>query len=313
MPTADSNVLSELLTRLYETPFLNLVAQDNFIYTWLPKKGMRDTKVLWKVRYAGNTSAGSYGENDDLGTAGHQFFKPAEITVRQVKALVQLSGLIIEATKGDGGYMEAWTDEINNGMEDLKTVHSDMMLAQTAPGNAGKDVDGLPWIIDDTGIYANIDSGTYPWWRAYINENVPANRNQTIALLQNMLMNLRPRPRKAKTSVIFCDENQFNNYGNLLTGLRRYKAMEDMDAHFSDTALDFAGIPVQHVDAYPVERMDFVDRRHWEYRTLLPFKSEPADAGNVDARRQFFKHYGNIVCKNRYTQGSLQDLNSVSV
>lgn len=312
MATADSSTLSELLTKRYERPFINLVAQDSTIYKWLPKKSMRDTQVLFKVRYAGNTSAGSYAENADLGEAGHQFFKAATVEIAQYKALVQLSGKIIEATKGHGGFMEAWTDEISNGLDDLKTNLSDDLLSALTPGNGGLDLTGIPFIIADTGTYAGIDSGVFTWWQSYVNDNI-SDRNVTVALMQDLTLNLRLRPRRAKTSVIFCDDYQFNNYGGLFTALRRYKPQGKMDGGFNEDALDFEGIPIVRVDGWPAQRMDFLDKRGWEYRTLLPFKSEPAEAGNVDARRQLFKHYGGPVCKMRNRQGSLQDLNTVTV
>lgn len=312
MATANSTTLAELLTKRYETPFINLVEQDSTIYKWLPKKSMRDVKIYFKVRYAGNASVGSFAEDDDLGEAGHQSFKPAEVEIAHYKAIVQLSTKIIEATKGHGGYMEAWTDEITHALEDLKTELSDDLLADTAPGNGGLNVTGIPYIIADTGTYANIDSGTFTWWQSYVND-AGSNRNLSMALMQNMTLNLRLRPRRAKTSVIFCDDYQFNNYGNLLTTFRRWTPKAKLDGGFNESALDFEGIPIVRVDGYPVERMDFLDKRFWEYRTLLPFKSEAADAGNFAARRQRFLHMGGPVLKNRRAQGSLQDLNTTPV
>lgn len=302
--------LAELLTKLFDRPFTNLVMQDSYIYKWLPKAGMKDTEILFKVHYAGNDSAGSYGEGDDLGEAGVQAYKPAKVGVRMYKAKVALSGLMIEAAKGAGGYRDAWTSEVNDGLEDLKTNMSDDLLVATTPGNGGKDHDGIPYIVADTGTYANIDSDTFTWWQSYVNDNA-SDRNLTIALMQDVHKNVRLRPRGGRPSIIFCDLDQFNNFGNLLTPLRRYQPAAKLAAGFDDDALDFNGIPVKFVDGYPAQRMDFLDKRSWQYRTLLNFKSEPLDAGNVDARELYFKHYGLVVCKKRNQQGSLQDLNIV--
>jgi hypothetical protein len=306
MATADSSALSELLTQLYERPFENLVDQGSEVWSWLPKQGISSDQARWKMQYAGNSSVGFYSELGDLGVADHQYYKPAALTMRFVKVVVQVSGVMQAMTQGEGGYREAWSSEVEDGLDNLKTLVNDTLMSTTAAASSGLAFDGIPGVILNSGVYAGIDSGTYTWWQSYIKDASAA--AVSVALLQDVLRNVRQRPRRGRPSIIFCDLTQFDYYGNTQTGLRRYQPQGKMDGGFAQNDLDFAGIPVRGIPSYPAQRFDFLDGRDWKFRTLVSFKAEPLDQGNVDARRQYFKMYGNTQCKRRNRQAALKNV-----
>ena len=93
-------------------------------------------------------------------------------------------------------------------------------------------------------------------------------------------------------------------------------------------ALDFEGVPVIKVPAYPAGRMDFVDERMIEYHMLPVTSDNAAIAGlrNVvavpglpgfgilvlgaskDAADFWVIHYSQVVVRNPYRSGILKDL-----
>jgi hypothetical protein len=305
MATASTTTLAELLTKLYEMPFIDAMNRGEHIYKWLPKRSMDgDTEHLKKIHYAGNISAGSYAELDTLGQAGVQAYIRAAWGVKLQKVIIQVSGLMEAASKGSGGYFRAMASETTEGLADLRDVINTQLL-QTSKVLA-TDLDGLPEIINNSGSYATINSGVYLWWAAYV--NTAADRPLTMALMQDVYRTLRDRPRLAKVSDIFTGYVLFDAYGNLLTGLRRFTAEGQLVGGFEDDGLSFYGRTVKPIPNYPIKRMDFLDDRYWRYMTLQGFKATSMDPGNVDAERIYYKHYGMDVCEHRGRQGSLQNI-----
>ena len=111
--------------------------------------------------------------------------------------------------------------------------------------------------------------------------------------------------RGGRVSAIYTGSDQFYAYGDLLVSQRRQNNPTTLTGGYQ--SLDFEGIPLIKVPSYPTGRMDFVDEAMLEYHVLKDFTAMPmakvADADNI-----WVVHYSQLVCRNPYRMGSLQDL-----
>lgn len=301
----NTTTLDALLTKLFKPAFINETDNDTYMLRKFGRMSISGDGERRKVRYGSNDSIDSYAELDTLGDAGEQSYVEAFWPIYQYKALAQVSGLIEAQTQGTGGYMRAFTSESRGALENLKTRINDDIMRETKTNTT--DMDGLPQILLDTGTYAGIDRATYTFWQSYLND-AGTDRDITIALMQDMMQNLADRPRKAKINLILTDYAQFDNYGNLLTGQRRFRPTETLDG--AVMTIDFQGIPIARVPGYTSNRMDFLQKNTLKYASLLDFKAEDQDAGNVDAKRILYKTYGNLHCYQPSVNGALTDLNT---
>lgn len=294
--------LPELLKEVFETPFVESVPRDNALLQRISKKAAKRDVVQWKIHYAGNESAGSYAETDEAPDAGMQSYIEAEIPIRLNWVTFGVTGLLEAATEGDGAWLAALSSETREALEDLKNALNDQMLAFTKENPT--DLDGIGVIVSDTGTYAGINRATHSFWRSYVND-AEEPRPLEISLMQDQLMELEKKERKAKVSGIFCNRKHFYDYANLLDNQRRYVNTMKLDGGVE--ALAFEHIPVIPMLGMATGSMFFLDESEFEYRTLKNFETVELPV-NGDARKFFTKHYSAFLCKHPGRQGRIDDL-----
>jgi hypothetical protein len=303
MPTGTTANLAELLTDLFEPKFTDAMNRSNFMLQRFSRATGSDTKIQWKVHYAGNESAGSYSENDPLPTPGVQSYTEAVIPYRWNWIHYGTSGQIEEATKGKGGYFEALASEAKEASEDLKNELNNQILA-TSKANA-TDLDGIGVIVSGTGVYADIDRATNAYWRSYVLDNGGIERDLSIELMQQVSNALAQPDRRAKVTALLTSFTHFDDYGNLLQVYRRY--VNDFTMDGGHRALDFKNKPLVGVEGMPNGDLYFLDESEWEYNVLLNYKTEEKDV-QADAKRFMIKHYSALRCKHPGRQGRITDL-----
>jgi len=285
--------LAALIVEKYGPPWVEALNTNTFLLTRIQRKAGSGDGVRWPVRYAGNSSAGSYGENDSGVGAGNQALNKVEISVTGLAQAVGDTG---------GAIASPMRVELDLGLSDLRgNINTQLMTDGT--GNSGLDVTGLFAAIADSGTYAGLDRGTYTWWKAYVSANGGTPRNLTEELIRGVKSEVENRG--GRVSAIYAGSKQWYRYGDLLRSERRQQNPTTLTGGYQ--ALDFEGIPLIKVPGYPQTRMDFVDEGLLEYTVLKDFVAEPM-AKTKDADEIWIKHYSQLVCKNPYRMGSLQDL-----
>lgn len=111
--------------------------------------------------------------------------------------------------------------------------------------------------------------------------------------------------RNGRVTAIYCGSKQWYRYGDLLRSERRQQNSITLTGGYQ--ALDFEGIPLIKVPGYSQTRMDFVDENLLEYVVLKDFEAKPM-AKTKDSDVIWVTHYSQLVCRNPYRMGSLQDL-----
>jgi hypothetical protein len=328
MAGATLTTLAELIVKLYAGPWVDALHKETFMLVRLGERGNvktgRGNGIRWPVRYAGNTSASSYGEGDAGGGAGNQAAKEAFLAWKSNRVEISVSGQAFAVGAGGGMVVDPLRFELDNGLLDMRSnINTELMSDGT--GNSNKDITGLRAAIADTGTYAGLDRSTYTWWKAYVNANGGTPRNLTEALMRDVKSTIL-ETRGGRVTAIYTGSAQWYKYGDLLRGERRQQDPRTLTGGYQ--ALDFEGIPLILVPGYPTGRMDFVDENLLEYH-MLPVTSENAEIAGLrnvvavpgvpgfgilvlgatkDAADFWVIHYSQLVCRNPYRMGSLQDL-----
>ena len=299
---ANTTTLAELIVQLYKGPWVEALNTNTFLLARVQQKQGVGEGVRWPVRYAGNSSAGSYGEGDTGAGAGNQGFKKAFLTWKLNKVEVEVSGLAQAIGDNGGMIVPALRTELDLGLSDVRgNINTQLMSDGT--GNSGKDITGLYAAIADTGTYAGLDRGTYTWWKSYVNANAGTPRNLTEELIRTVKSTVEARG--GRVTAIYAGSTQWYRYGDLLRAERRQQNPVSLTGGYQ--ALDFEGIPLIKVPGYPQTRMDFVNEDLLEYVVLKDFEAKPM-AKTKDSDQIWVTHYSQLVCRNPYRMGSLQDL-----
>lgn len=299
---ATISTLADLIVQLYKGPWVEALFKNTFLLTRIQQKQGSGDGVRWPVRYAGNTSAGSYGETDTGVGAGNQAFKKAYLDWRLNRVEIEVSGLAQAVGDSGGMIAPALRTELDMGLLDLRAKINDQIMSD-GTGNAGKDITGLFAAIADTGTYAGLDRATYTWWKAYVNANGGTPRNLTEELIRDVKSTVEARG--GRVTAIYAGSKQWYHYGDLLRAERRQQNPTTLTGGYQ--ALDFEGVPLIKVPGYPQTRMDFVDEELLEYVVLKDFEVKPM-AKTKDSDLLWITHYSQLVCRNPYRMGSLQDL-----
>lgn len=304
--------ISTLLREVFEPGFTEAMNRDVSLLRLFKRDSFPGKEVRWKIHYEGNSSAGSYNETDNLPTAGQQKEVNASVPYRLVWVAVQVTNFSVAATRGQGGFVDLLAYETREALEDLKNeINNHLMTQKKSLMGAPTDLDGIGVIVDDGQVdstvtgYAGLAFATYPWWKPYVLANSGSPRPLTIALMQQMRINLNKPPRNARTDRILCSEVHLYQYGNLLHSLRRFDPGVTLDAGFPTIAFD--GVKITGIPAMPAGDMYFVTSKDWGYYVLQNFNTDEKFV-NGDARYFVITHYAQLVCRALHRQGRIADL-----
>lgn len=302
-----------LINEIFDPIFAEVLQRNTFMLSRFGVKGSTAERLKWRVHTSGNNSRGSYGELDNLGTAGQQGYITAELPWKLNKILVEVSGLAQAISAGEGFVVDLLQNELEEALPDLQEEINTQLLGD-GTGNSSKDITGITACIDDgtdVATYAGINRGTQPLLASYRNDNAGGgNRALTMAMMRDVKRTVEDFPRKGRVSAIYCGTALWDTYGVLLKGTN------DNNRMFNDNiqilaggyqALSFEGVPVINVPGYPANRMDFVDERWFTYYILRNFTTEKL-AKTKDVDTYFIKHYSQLRCKDPYKQGCLLEV-----
>ena len=275
-------------------------------------------RIQPKIHYGANTTAGSYGESDDISGAGRQQRRTLELPYKRVYVTVGVDGLQ-EAISTSGGMTDIpnlLTEEINDGIEDLLDEINTQLLGD-GTGNSAKDISGVQFHIADDNTWAGLDRTTTAWIQSYINDNA-TNRNLQVALMRTVHETLT-NTRKSNYNEIWTSSTMRKVYSDLMADLVRYISIKVGDVEMEKVT--YEGRPIVDFAGYASNRFDFVQKGDWSVKYLPhksinsktgqsamgPFKVKPVSEITDDATFNLIM-YVQLVCKNPWKQGSLQDV-----
>ena len=302
-----------LINEVFDPVFAEILQRNTFFLSRMPVAGSTAERLKWRVHISGNDSAGSYGEQDALGTAGRQDYITAELEWKLNKVLVEVTGLAQAVSEGEGFVRNLLQNELTEALPDLQEEINTQLLSD-GTGNANKDLTGIYAAIDDgtdVGTYAGIDRTVQTLWQSYRNDNAGGgNRALTLALMRDVKRTVEAHPRKGRVTAIYCGDALWDAYGALLIGSTENKRQYNDNIQTLEggwKSLGFEGVPVIKVPGYAANRMDFVDERWWTYYILRNFVTEQL-AKTRDVDTFYTKHYSQLRCKDPHKQGTLLEV-----
>lgn len=273
-------------------------------------------RIQTKHHYAGNTTAGSFGEGDDLSTAGHQSRRRLNHSWRRVYVTFGADGLqeAIAANGGIDGIQDILKEEMTNGVKDLLDEINTQAMSDGS-GNSAKDMDGIQFQIADDNTWGGLARGSYAWLQSYMNDNSGTPRDLTSTLLRDM-HNTLTDTRKSKYDICLTSSAIWDAYEDLLGNAKRYMDVKVGDIFYK--ALLIKGKPLIAIPSYPTGRIEFLERKNVDLLYLPSpalegrgkegfFKVEKVANTSDDATFRIIA-YVNLICKSPWTQGALADV-----
>ncbi len=269
------------------------------------------------LHYAGNSSAASFAESQDISSGGKQSRRRVKQEYARCfvtfgvdnmqKAKAEMSGL--------DGINDLLQDEANAAIGDLLDEINTQSLSD-GTGNSAKDINGVQFQVADDNTWFGLDRTTATYAASYVNDNGGTPRTLTDLLMRdvhNTLMNTR---RKNYTA-IWTSSAMRDVYEDLIGDKKRF--VNVMVGDIATPFLAFKGRPIFEIPGY-ADRMDFVNEPDFKLEYLPqkaqpkvgrenvgPFAVEPL-AVNTDDTKFYACIYLNLLCKNPWGQGSLQDI-----
>lgn len=301
MVISNTTQLAELIDRVWQPQFVNLVARDDFMLRRMPHITGAGDGVRWKVQAKDtNTSAASYSEGDAAPTAvGHKFLD-AKLNWKYNWVGIEVTGQMQAQAMGKGGfegYRDVLATETEQSVLDLKNIINTQLLAASLVSST--DIDGIGIGVKSATSYAGIDPATYTEWASDLGDTGAL----TIAIMQDNKTTAEDTPRFGNVSVITTTPTLWNAYGNLVQSQRRYMKGERLDGGFQ--ALDFEGVPVVKVPGHTSGRMYFLTEKDkkgqaiFQFVTLQPFKTLDKSAGAADSLKLIVTSYCQLQVRNR--------------
>jgi len=279
-------------------------------------------RIQIPVKSALNANVAAIAESTDLTSmGGYSVRKLPEVQYKRYAAVAHVDNLI-KAVSENGGVAntpDLMTDEVMDALDALKDkINTDLMYQASGTGYGDSDngVQGICSILDDDNTYALVARGSNAWWAPYVNDYA-SNRNLTKALMRDILEELQGS-RGVNPSAIWSGVEIANKYREMMDDQVRYMTTQVGDIQAQSLA--FGNTPILEIPQYPTNRMDFVHESDFSLQWLKQ-RVEYSDGKIVEGAFRVEQQkpdtdstmvsiviYLQLVCRNPWRQGSLQDV-----
>ncbi len=319
------------ITRKWYIPKMvdNIVDSDPVLMRLLGEavKGS-GTSIMVPVKYAKNTSGGSYAGLDTLTTSSVETRTAAEFAWKQYYQSLVLSGINRAKNKGDQKVL----DLVKLATEEAELDLKDKMMTDLygdGTTNSSKVITGLRAVADDgsnVGTYGAIVRGTNSWWNAYYAATVGS------LTLDNLATGYTGCAAGSDVpSLMVTTETVWNAYEALLQPSQRFNLMMDgypqmdregiskskqLGADAGFRVVFFRGTPIVASDYCTAGDLFFLNEKYLDFK-VLPNAKYPSDKFgfamtdmkepiNQDGEVAQVLWYGNLVCSQCRRQGQMR-------
>jgi hypothetical protein len=313
MADVNMGVLLSTTLKNYRNTLVDNIFKSNAVFNMLKSKGAvkeldGGERIVVPLMYGKNTTAGSYSGYDPLDTTPQTGIDAAEYNWKQYSVSITISGE--EERKNNGS-----KTRIINLLE-AKTKQAELSLREAlgeglfsdGTGNGSKDLTGLKAMVDDSGTYGGIASGTYTWWQAKTDEDATT---LSIAIMR-ALFNDCSTGGSDTPDLLVTTQAVYQFYEALLTNFNGnvsyFTPSEDQkklgDAGFQ--SLGFKGRPLVWDELCTTGYMYMLNTKHFNLtiHSDANFKVTPfIKPENQDARVAQVLFMGNITCDRRKSHG----------
>lgn len=261
------------------------------------------TSIVEPLVYAQNDTVGSYSGYDAIDLTPQEGISAAEYQWKQMAASIAISGIEEAKNRGTEAIIKLLNAKVMQAEESLKESLNDMLFASSAPGNNGKDFQGIGYLIGTTGTIGGIDASTNSWWRSYVDSGAGALTAAQMTTAYNTASRGNDVPDLVVTTLTL-----FGKYESLLTANVRYQDVTKANLGFQN--LMFKQTPVVFDVSCPSGEMFFLNSKylklvgmngHWFNTTEF----QKGTVAGVDARYALIMSFGELTISNRARQAKL--------
>lgn len=313
---ADVNMGLLLSTTLkkYRTTLIDQIHNSNALFYQLKEMGNiteedGGERIVQPIMYGQNTTASSYAGYDLLDTTPQEGIDAAEYNWKQYSVSVTISG---EEERKNAGRKEQIIKILDARTKQARMSLTEQMtqgLFSDGTGNGGKNLTGLEAMVAATGTYGGINSGTYAWWRAYVDST-----SEVLSLADmRTAYNTNSLGGKDTPTLIVTTQALFEKYesnftmvsgdiANIAGSFMTQSAGEKKIADGGFQKLGFKGVPIVWDEYCPSGSMYFLNGNHMK---LVVHKDANFDITdfvkpeNQDARVAQILFMGNLTCDRR--------------
>jgi len=306
--------ISAHLNSVYPQVLIDAIGRKSALLGLFPRTfQVGGSAIEWRVNYAGNTSAGSYGDGDSPTVAGKQAYLKASLAWRYNRVQIRVSRQAMEQAAGNVSLIgDIYQNEIDLGTADLiDTMETQVMSDGT--GNGSKDITGIQIAVSASGTYAGILRSTYTWWQSAITNISPP---LTEAMIKALGRTLRNTPRKANSTLFLCGPAVWGLIGDLLESDRFYSFAQSTPSYLTGLmyeggyrALGFEGRPIVEIPGYTANRLDYLDLNQAGIKFIRNFTVDDAVLDGDDWVFQVTVGC-NLFFKESHRQGALTNVSS---
>lgn len=261
------------------------------------------TSIVEPLVYAQNDTVGSYSGYDAIDLTPQEGISAAEYQWKQMAASIAISGIEEAKNRGTEAIIKLLNAKVMQAEESLKESLNDMLFASSAPGNNGKDFQGIGYLIGTTGTIGGIDASANSWWRSYVDSSAGALTAAQMTTAYNTASRGNDVPDLVVTTLTL-----FGKYESLLTSNVRYQDVTKANLGFQN--LMFKQTPVVFDVSCPTGEMFFLNSKylklvgmngHWFNTTEF----QKGTVAGVDARYALIMSFGELTISNRARQAKL--------
>ncbi len=302
-------MLSTTLKKYRPTLTDNIHNSNALFYLLKEKKAIREEdggeRIVEPLMYATNNTAGWYDGYDQLDVTPQEGIDAAEFNWKQASASITISGKQI---RQNAGRKEKIIDLL-----EAKTKQAELSLRQQltqglfsdGTGSNNKQLTGLEAMVLDSGTYGGVNSGTYTWWRSYVD-----NTSEALSVADmRTAFNTGSLGGTDNPDIIVTTQSLFETYEGLLTtdidmlapGVKKMG-----DAGFQ--TLGFKGVPLVWDEDCPSGTMYFLNTRHMSLVVHKDANFETTDfekPEDQDALVAQILFMGNLTCNRRKSHNKL--------
>jgi hypothetical protein len=217
--------------------------------------------------------------------------------IKQVKVGVEISGLMEESAKGQGGIGDIMAEEMKDASNDLgKEI--DVQLLGTADPSSSDDMSGLQYLIDDGATYTTYGSVTdrtatgYAWAKSNVTDTAG---DLSLSLMRSMITTNLDDGASLENMLFITTANQVGKFKDLVQNLQR-TIPTSSKVGFTGMP-EFDGVPVMSDPNVTAGQMFLLDMSTIKLGVLKQPTIEPLPEPK-DAKAAYIKMYAQLYCTN---------------
>lgn len=216
-------------------------------------------RIKTPLLYGKNDTAGSYAGAEQLSTNIQDGITDAFFDWAQYSVSISITGIQKRSNSGTYALIDllgAKATQAEMSLQELMNLH----LWESAVGNGGKNINGLPLMVDNSASLGGISPTTNTWWKSGITSSVGAflTSDTGVKKMRNMYNTLTIGNRSP--DLIITTQAIYEDYEHTGVDDRRYTSNKVVDAGFE--TLLFKTKPIVFDRDCPSGEMYFLNSNH---------------------------------------------------